>query len=276
MLSGPARPEWSTGVEAGVAHESNVGRGKLAQDIRSDTALTAAATVRGYYIPGERGVFSLGLEALGASHLHLQGLNHADLGISLGYKHKLDLGLEAPWLAARASLTRLNYKDSLRNGWLQAAALSAGRRIGERWDVRAEIGYERRSSDDDEEVVPGISGEAFAQRNRTLSANVDYAMSSDTTLSLGYTHRKGDVTPTTQRNFEIFVVSTAIAADPTFGPDWFAYRLPATTHLFFVGLSRALGERSSLNLGIERQVSYGTGGNDYYNTHSRLSVAHQF
>ena len=115
-------------------------------------------------------------------------------------------------------------------------------------------------------MVPGISGAAFAQRNRVLSVDADYAWSEATTLSAGYARRKGDVTPTTQRNLPIFEASTAIAADPAFGNDWFAYRLPATTHVLSARWSRALGLRASLNFGIERQISYGSGGNDYTNT----------
>jgi hypothetical protein len=271
-----ARAEWSTAVEAGLVRETNVGRGQLEQDLRSDTAATLAASVRNYLVLGDRGTLSLGATVSAAQYQDLRALGHLDPGLALGYRHKFGVGPEAPWISLRTTLARLNYRDSVRNGWLETASVSAGRTVGERWDLRVEAAYEKRTADENNEVVPGLSGAAFAQRNRVLSAQADYAWSDAITLSAAYTRRQGDVTPTTQRNFPIFEASTAIAADPAFGSDWFAYRLPATTHLFFAGLSRALGSHSSLNLGIERQVSYGSGGNDYYNTVGSVSFAYGY
>jgi hypothetical protein len=60
--------------------------------------------------------------------------------------------------------------------------------------------------------------------------------------------RRGDVVATTRPDFGIFVASDAIAADPTFGPDFFAYRLRATTDTASASASWALDYRSSLNL----------------------------
>ena len=60
--------------------------------------------------------------------------------------------------------------------------------------------------------------------------------------------RRGDVESTTRRNAEIFEASSAIAADPTFGSDFFAYRLRGTTGTVTLTGSWALDQRSSLNL----------------------------
>jgi Outer membrane protein beta-barrel domain len=276
MPAAPARADWTAEAEAGAAYESNIGRGQLDSDIRSDTALTLAASAGTFFMPGDRGGLFLSADLSAASNLHYHGLSHLDLGLSAAYKYKFDVGPEAPWLRARGSVTRLNYQNSVRNGWLYAAGVGAGRRIGERWDLRADYGYERRSADENVAVAPEFSGAAFAQRNRVFSANADYSWSEDTAFLFGYTRRQGDVTPTTQRNFTIFSASTAITADPVFGTDWFAYRLTATTHLVFVGVSRALSPRSSLNFGFERQVSHAEGGNDYTNNLSRISFAQTF
>ena len=42
--------------------------------------------------------------------------------------------------------------------------------------------------------------------------------------------RRGDVESTTRQNLDIFLASDAIAADPTFGSDFYAYRLRGTTN----------------------------------------------
>jgi hypothetical protein len=70
--------------------------------------------------------------------------------------------------------------------------------------------------------------------------------------------RRGDVESTTRQNLDIFLASDAIAADPAFGSDFFAYRLRGTTATANATLSWALSERSSLNLSyaVARTTSY--------------------
>ena len=64
--------------------------------------------------------------------------------------------------------------------------------------------------------------------------------------------------------------------DPTFGPDALAYKIDATTHLLSVGLSFALGEQASFNLGYERQIGLGDGGIDYSNNVFRASFLYSY
>jgi hypothetical protein len=70
--------------------------------------------------------------------------------------------------------------------------------------------------------------------------------------------RRGDVESTTRQNLAIFLASDAIAADPTFGSDFYAYRLRGTTVTANATLSWALSERSSLNLSyaVARTAAY--------------------
>src|SRR5258706_13964563 len=74
--AGPVHPEWSADGDAGVAYQSNVSRGQLAGDIKSDTSATVAASARSVFMPGERGAFSLGVDMAGASYLRYHGLSH--------------------------------------------------------------------------------------------------------------------------------------------------------------------------------------------------------
>ena len=78
---------------------------------------------------------------------------------------------------------------------------------------------------------------------------------------------RGDVVATTRPDFDIFVVSDAIAADPTFGPDFFAYRLRGTTDTAKLSASWALDERSSLNVVYVEERTDAAGG-IYYRSHS--------
>lgn len=65
-------------------------------------------------------------------------------------------------------------------------------------------------------------------------------------------------------------------ADPAFGPDTFAYKIDATTHVLSAGVSLALGARWSVNLGYERQVGLGDGGIDYHNNVVRGTVLYSY
>jgi len=61
--------------------------------------------------------------------------------------------------------------------------------------------------------------------------------------------------------------SDAIAAYPTFGPDFFAYRLGETTNAAKLSSSWALDERSSLNVVYFEERTDAAGG-IYYRSHS--------
>ena len=117
---------------------------------------------------------------------------------------------------------------------------------------------------------------AFDLDSVSLSLGADYMLTPATLISLGYTHRKGDVVSSTRRNRQIFVVSEAIAPDPAFGPGVIAYRLDARSHIFELGLSHAIGSRLSANLGVARSLTYGRGGNDYYGSRVSASLLYSF
>ena len=274
--AGPARSEWIADVETGFVHESNLSHGQLQQDIKSDTALEVAASAGQHVVLGDYNSLSVTGNAKGAAYNRYHGLNHLDLGMALAFKTKLGLGPAAPWWRAAGSATRLDYQNEVRDGWLYTVGSGVGKRIGESWNVRGDYTYERRTANRDTSVAPGISGAVFDQRSQSIQVNADYAYSEAIAISAAYTRRVGDVVATTLRNYGIFEYSTAVASDPVFGADTFAYKLRAITHVFFIGASRALNAHSSLNLGFERQISHGTGDNNYYNNVVRLALAYSF
>jgi hypothetical protein len=118
--------------------------------------------------------------------------------------------------------------------------------------------------------VPGISGKVFDLRGQTLYARAGYSVTDRLLLAAELDVRRGDVVATTRPDFQIFAVSDAIAADPTFGPDFFAYRLRGTTDTAKASASWALDDRSSVNaIYIDERTD--AAGGVYYRSHS-LSV----
>jgi hypothetical protein len=86
-------------------------------------------------------------------------------------------------------------------------------------------------------------------RGQTAFARAAYDITDHLQLGGHVSVRRGDVESTTRQNLEIFLASDAIAADPTFGSDFYAYRLRGTTVDAGVSLSWALSDHASLNVG---------------------------
>jgi hypothetical protein len=279
LLWGPARSagaEWIAEAEAGPVYESNLSHGQLERDIKSDAALVLSASAGRHIALGDYSGLSVTGDAKVGAYNRYGGLNHLDLGVGLAFRSKVGLGATAPWWRATGTAARLNYQNDVRDGWLYTVGLGAGKRVGEKWDLRGDYRYDKRTADQSTGAVPGLSGGVFDQKGHSVLVNADYAYSESISVSAGYTRRVGDVVATTQRNFTIFSASMAIAPDPVFGSDTFAYKLRATVHVLFLGVSRALNGRSSLNFGFERQISHGAGNNNYYDNVGRITFAHSF
>jgi hypothetical protein len=140
-----------------------------------------------------------------------------------------------------------------------------GKRVGPRWELRADYAFDGRTADHERAVVEGIPGDVFDQQGHTFSARADFQATPLLLVFGSYACRIGDVASTTQRNAQIFAASSAIVADPAFGSNTFAYKIDATTHTLSAGVSVALGARWSLNVSYAHQIGLGEGGIDYHN-----------
>ena len=262
----PAAAQWSVETEAGLREDSNLGNARLAADVVSDHALQAAVSATQTVLLDNDDLVNWGGRLAGESYARFAGLNNFSLGASASYRHKLGLGAYAPWLRAAWSSTRLSYVDQIRDGWLHEVDFTAGKRLAERWNAWANFRLERRTAAAQEEEVPGISGDAFSQRSRALAVAAEYAPDDATLLTFGGLLRRGDVVSTSRPDYGVFAVSTAIAEDPTFGDERYAYRLTGTSYGLALGLAVSLGPRSRLDIGLQRQVTHAEGGNDYAKT----------
>jgi hypothetical protein len=170
----------------------------------------------------------------------------------------------------------MDYRSDIRDGWLYAAGLGAGKRISERVELSAEYRYEKRIADNPGAMARGRSTDVFSQQNHTTSVRIDFVPSTPTMLSLGYSRRSGDITSTTLRNNAIFRISSAIATDTVFGADGVAYKMGATTHALSIGASHEVSSHASVNFSIERAASYGEGNINYYGNVIRGTFLYNF
>jgi hypothetical protein len=258
-----AQGDWTLGAEAGLRHDDNAGNAQLRSDIVADSTIRARLAIFQLFPIDGNYSLTLGCGVAGESFHRLTGLNNATLECEAALKKKWALGAFAPWSRAAVSVGRSDYDDSYRNAWIYRATLAAGRRIDERWNLWVDYAYERRAARAQMQEVPGLSGDAFSQDSHNVQINVEYSLRDRVFLGLGLVGRRGDVVSTTQAGAGIYYASRALAEDPAFGPEDYAYRLLATTFGVRAGIHFSATAHSLLGLTFTRLDTHATGGNNY-------------
>jgi hypothetical protein len=274
--SAALRAEWLFDIDAGARYESNLTAAQTDADIRADTAATLFASA-GYFfaLSGVDGL-SVDLTAVTEAWSRFHGLNQVVLGGTLSYKHKFGVGYDVPWVSLAFAGSRIDSRSAIRDSDAYRARAEAGQRFNEVFDASIGYVYDKRRADNDLPVVPGISGKVFDLRGQSGFVRGGYAVSDALALGANFTVRRGDVVSTTRQNLDIFLASDAIAADPAFGSDFFAYRLHGTTKTIGLSSSWALSDRSSLNLGYTDERTRAYDGLDYRGRSGQLSFAYRY
>jgi hypothetical protein len=258
-----ARSEWNVGAAADVRHDDNAGNAASAADIVGDSILGARLSLFQLFPIGGRYSLTLAGGIAGEHYDRLDGLSNASVSAKIAVKRKWGLGAFVPWARIEGSFTRAAFDDAYRNAWIYRGAISTGRRLDERWNLTAEYAFERRACESQPREVPGLSGDAFSQSSHNLAATVEYSWLAGSVLTLGLLLRHGDVVSTTQASLRIFASSRALAEDPAFGSDAYAYRLDGTTVGFKLGISYPPTPHSSIGIDFRRFETHADGGNDY-------------
>ena len=258
-----ARSDWTLGAAAGLRHDDNVGNAQSSSDIVGDSSIDARLSIFQLFPLGESYSVTVGGGLNGEAFRKLTGLDNVSLDGTFALKKKWGLGAFAPWARAGVSVGRSNYDDSYRNAWHYRATVASGRRVDERWNLWAEYAFDRRASNPRTQEVPGLSGDAFSQDSHNLAVNLEYSLNERTFLALGVLARHGDVVSTTGDSEKDYYAARALAQDPAFGPDAYAYRLIGTTYGFRVGINYAATPHSLLGCGFERFDTRADGGNRY-------------
>ncbi len=263
---GVAHAAWQLDVDTGFLYDSNLTRAYAPADIRAGAAFALDA-MAGWFsaISGTDGLTLAG-DARTELYDRFSGLDVIGLGAKATYRHKFGLGYAAPWIAVSVEGAYDDYHSELRDGGRLEVGAELGQRFTPEFDAAFGARYERRYANSDEPVVPGISGKVFALRGQSIYARAGYALNDRWLFGAKLAVRRGDVVATTRPDLEIFVASAAIAADPTFGPDFFAYRLRGTTDTATVSASWALDDRSSINAVYVEERTDAAGG-VYYRSH---------
>jgi hypothetical protein len=275
-ISPIASAEWDGNTDVGIRHDSNINNAQLANDIAGVSALSADVSATGFF-PLENGnSLSITGESRGEAFNHYTGLNNISLGAALAFRKKWALGAYAPWTGLSLSSTHLNFANNIRNGWRNQIAIRGGKRIFERWDVRAEYMVERRTANTLPQDQPGISGDVFSQTSRAMTLNAEYTWSDSLFLTFGSLLRHGDVVASARETTKIISSSQAIARDPVFGPNFYAYRMNGTTYGLNVDMNFAVTSSSMLRASISRQLTHTEGDNNYAKSVQMISWNYNF
>ncbi len=259
-----ARSDWSVGADAGVRHDNNVGNAQLSTDIVADSLVDARLSLFSLFPLGDGYSLTVGGDLGGEVYHSITGLNNGSLDATFALKKKWGLGAFVPWARVGVTAGRLSYKDSYRNAWDYRATLAAGRRFDERWNFWVEYAYENLDASSGPEEVPGWSSDAYSQLSHSVAANLEFSVSESVFLSLAVSDRHGDVVSTTlQPNAAAYYASRAIASDPAFGPNAYAYRLTGATWGARVGINCSVTAHNLLGAGFERFDTHADGDNDY-------------
>jgi hypothetical protein len=245
--AGPARAEWFYDARAGALYDDNLTRAQQAADVRGDGAATLAASAGWFHAPSGADGITLSLDASSEAYARFHGLNLISIGGSASYRHKFGLGHDVPWASITVSAAHDDFRGDIRDGDRFEARVEVGQRLSENLDTSLGVAADRRWASNDRPVVPGISGRVFDLRGQSVFARAAYDLTERLQIGGRVSARRGDIESTTRQNFAIFEASDAIAADPAFGSDFFAYRLRGTTVSASATLSWALSDRSSLN-----------------------------
>ena len=262
-VSPVALAEWVGNADVGIRHDSNINNAQVSDSIVSISALSAGVSETGFF-PLENGnSLSITGEFRGEAFDHYSGLNNVSLGAELASRKKWALGAYAPWTGLSLSSAYFNFANNIRNGWRNQIALRGGKRVFERWDVRAECMAERRSADTLLPDQPGISGDVFSQTSRTLAFTAEYTLNDSTFFTFGSLLRHGDVVASTMETQKIISSSKAIAVDPVFGTGFYAYRMNGTSYALNADMNFAVTPSSVLRAAISRQLTHTQGDNNY-------------
>lgn len=272
----PARAEWLFDGAASVDYDSNLGRASAPADMRAGWSASAAGAAKSFFAPGAYDSVTLGVDAGGQVHGRYHGLDNAWAGASAVYRHKAGIGFAAPWVAVEAQAAYYGYDVGVRTGARFLLRAELGKRFSETFDARVGVFFDRRTSPFDEPAVPGISGNVFDLRGGGADVGASWALTDALVLSASLAARRGDVVSTSSRSLPIFLASTAIAEDPTFGDELYDYRLRGTTRTAALTASWALGDRSSLSIGYTGEWTSAAQGLDYHSDFASVTFLYRY
>lgn len=276
--------DWIADGGLRMAFNDNLNFAFMAADKKSDFAFTTSASAGQYWQLSDSTSLSVASEFNGNVYTQYDGLNNYSLGAAMALKRKLGLGAYAPWLRLSASASHADYQSAIRSSWFYKGFLTVGKRFDEKWDLRLEYGYLRRLPDNTSPAFNYdnhfFSTAVFDQASHGITLSGVYSYDNTLAFTGSYTFRTGDVFSTASSLTNGIAVDAddakAVVPDDVFGQNQVAYKLSAITQSFTLGLSRAIGTDTSINLDYGHSWANAANGQTYHVNTVELVFLHRF
>ncbi len=290
-------------LTSSIRHASNVSNAARGHDIENDQQLTWE--VRGDWRRALSDDSELAWHGgLGLEHFHeYDALSNAELAGGLEWRMRTGIGYRAPVIRLSARVAGRLYNDSdIRDGLSARLGAGLGSRITDRLMARAGYRFELRRAAEDE---------VFDLENHRLFVNLDLRATPRVALYATLSGVIGEVVSTAVPEAGLVAAASAISRRPdrVFGPgvpviesgpgpgpspgpgpgpgpspgpgpgflpgDRFAYRIDADTLVVDGGVSIALADSTSLDVGAGIFRSYVDGARDYDGFSVSLTLLHR-
>ncbi len=224
--------------DAGYATDSNVTRAKAGPDRLNDDSFSANVSKTWTYDLTPQSRVLLTGSAGGEKFHRFNGLSRASLGLEAEYQYRASSEFDEPTYGAFAKLTGEGFESALRDGYRLSTGVSVRLPLTDRIGLFGAAAFNLRNA----------RSEVFSTRDRSLRANLDYALSDRETLYLGSEWRFGDIVSTSRPSLENVSIAKVLAQDDAYaGGQLFSYKVEGRTALFTVGYNLGFGTKDSID-----------------------------
>lgn len=257
--------DWIADGQIEVVFEDNLSRARKEPDQKSDVAIAPSIAAGQFRQIADYTSLTVTANFEGALFRRLERLSQYSAGLEIGVRHKMGLGLLAPWWRVSAAGAFVDVRDSVRDAALFSPTLEVGKRLHNRLNLSSGYSYE---------ILEAVHNALYDQGGHNGFLNVEWALTPTLTFSARYQVREGDFIAHTSQGLQRFNPN-ALPVVRTFDTLMRANRLNGWTHMASFGLSYSLSERSSLQFEYQRQETL-TSTFDYSNNIYQIGLSYSF
>jgi hypothetical protein len=224
--------------DAGYNTDSNVTRAKAGPDRLNDDSFSANVGKTWIFGLTEQSRVLLTGTAGGEKFHRFNGLSRASVGLEAEYQYRASSEFGEPTFGAFAKFSGEEFESSLRDGYRLGTGVSVQLPLSDRIGLFGAAAFNLRNA----------ASDVFSTRERSLRANLDYALSDRSTIYLGSEWRFGDIVSTGQASLENVTISKVFAQDDAYaGGQLFSYKVDGRTNLLTLGYNLSFGSKDSID-----------------------------
>jgi hypothetical protein len=244
----------SVSTEAAATWAENLSRSTTPSDRQEAALYSARAETQWRYAPAAYHTLlaSFALEAKTCPKF--DGLDAIVLSPRADWQRKIGLGLSAPVARIGLGTDLERARDAARRGWSGVLSASIAQRWNESWRGALSAEWTRHDRRDP----------VYDRQKRVLAAHLDWDLTTRWRLSAGASRGWGEEAVNASWAswaralyggagpvVAAYYSSLRWTSSPVFGPGWVAYRIDATTDVWWTALTPALSERTALPIRFE-------------------------